>query len=247
MKAYIYKADTKEFLYDTLIQENPKQPGEYLVPPNSTLLEPPVQSGKVACFIDNAWVLKTDNRGHWQVKLSDVTFSKVDYIGEVQEGYQFISDEIYADYQADKQKYKVVDGVFKDISNTAEYLAIVKGRKQNENTYKAQGAIENGFVVYKDAQFETNAQTVGDMTATRDLMKEKGIASWQWLSKDDQTITLTVEDFVDLGVLIATFKNQVWNVKYLGFKTQIQNAQTVAEVNAIVINYDILSILEEIN
>lgn len=128
MKAYIYDKTTKEFLYDTLIQENPKHAGEYLMPPYSTLLQPPSQDGKVACF-EGTWILKTDHRGHWQVKLADLTFSKVDYIGDAKEGYQFISDEVYDDYQSDHDKYKVVDGVFTDISDTEEYAEIKRQKE----------------------------------------------------------------------------------------------------------------------
>jgi len=129
MKAYIYDETTKELLYDTIAQQDPLNPSEWIMPPNSTLSEPSYSEGKIACFIDDVWVLKTDHRKHWQVKLANVTFSKVDYIGEAQTGYQFISDEVYADYQADNDKYKVVDGVFTDISGTAEYEEIKRQKE----------------------------------------------------------------------------------------------------------------------
>ena len=139
MEAYIYDEITKEFLYETIVQENPLQKEEWLMPNNSTLLIPPFkEEGMAVCFIDDRWVLKTDHRGHWQVKLDDVTFSIVDYIGKAHEGYQFISDEVYADYQADNDKYKVVDGVFIDISDTQEYLDI--------KTQKRQADFENKFL-----------------------------------------------------------------------------------------------------
>ena len=53
MKAYVYDKDTKEYLYETTIQENPKHPGEYLMPDNCTLIEPKsFSTGTATCFIN---------------------------------------------------------------------------------------------------------------------------------------------------------------------------------------------------
>ncbi len=46
-----------------------------------------------------------------------------------------------------------------------------KNKKHEENTRLAKLAVENGHVIFKDAKFETNAQTVGDLTATMLLMQ----------------------------------------------------------------------------
>lgn len=129
----------------------------------------------------------------------------------------------------------------------AEILAEKRNAKNEENTSKAQQAIQDGYVVFKEAQFETNTQTCSDLTSTMLIMQAGGIESYDWLSKDDKVVTLTLEDFGTLGGLIATYKNQVWNVKYLGYKEQIANAQTVAELDAIVIDYDVPTINEEID
>lgn len=106
-----------------------------------------------------------------------------------------------------------------------------------ENTVKAKMAVENGYVIFEDAQFETNAQTVGDLTATMLLMQASGIETYNWLSKDDQIVELTLEDFGTLGGLIAGYKAHIWNEEYMEFKRQINNAQTIEELKAIVIEY----------
>lgn len=126
--------------------------------------------------------------------------------------------------------------VFED-EHLGEILASAKAAKQQENTEKAKQAVENGHVVFKNAEFETNAQTVGDLTATMLLMQAGGIETYMWLSKDDQAVALTVEDFGTLGGLIAEYKNSVWQEKYINYKTQIEQAQTVDAVNAIVLDY----------
>ena len=119
----------------------------------------------------------------------------------------------------------------------AEEIARLKVELFYENADKAKAAVENGYVEFKDAQFETNAQTVGDLTATMLLMQASGIETYAWLSKDDQVIELTLEDFGTLGGLIAGYKAHIWNEEYMEYKRQINNAQSVAELKAIVIEY----------
>lgn len=118
-----------------------------------------------------------------------------------------------------------------------EQLEQAKEDKNLENTMKAKMAVENGYVEFKNAQFETNAQTVGDLTATMLWMQTYGIETYTWLSKDDKIVTLTLADFGILGGLIAGYKAHIWNEEYLSFKTQIDNAETVEEVKTIEIEY----------
>lgn len=112
-----------------------------------------------------------------------------------------------------------------------------KNKKQEENTRLAKLAVENGHVVFKGAEFETNAQTVGDLTATMLLMQAGGIETYSWLSKDDRVVALTVEDFGTLGALIAEYKNTIWQEKYIAYKAAIEQAETIEAVNAIDIDY----------
>ena len=131
MLGYIYDKDTKEFLKSVIIQENPKHAGEYLMPDNCTLIEPKnFSTGTATCFINGNWIEITDHRKHYQVNLETLEFTIVDYLGDAQEGYQFITDEVYADYQTDNEKYKVIDGVFTDISDTEEYQEILRRRER---------------------------------------------------------------------------------------------------------------------
>ena len=116
-------------------------------------------------------------------------------------------------------------------------LAEAKSKKQAENTTKAKQAVENGHVVFKGAEFETNAQTVGDLTATMLLMQASGLETYLWLSKDDQSISLSIEDFGTLGGLIAEFKNTIWQEKYIAYKSAIEQAETIVAVENIVIEY----------
>ncbi len=118
-----------------------------------------------------------------------------------------------------------------------EIFDMAKEQKVNENTLKAKEAVESGYVIFKEAQFETNSQTVGDLTATMLLMQAAGIETYNWLSKDDKVVELTLEDFATLGAAIAAYKNSIWNTKYLNYKTPIDEATTIEELEAIIIDY----------
>lgn len=147
-----------------------------------------------------------------------------------------ISDEVHINldkYIWDKNKKELIINPNYD----AEQLELAKTYKNLENTLKAKMAVENGYVEFKNAQFETNAQTVGDLTATMLLMQASGIDNYEWLSKDDKVIILSLADFGTLGGLIAGYKAHIWNEEYLNYKQQIDDAKTVEEIEAIEIIY----------
>lgn len=153
----------------------------------------------------------------------------------------FQTDEaLYTDYLENPLKY-IWNGksVVLNPNYEQEQIQAKKDDLNNENTAKAKQAVENGYVEYKNAEFETNAQTVGDLTATMLLMQASGLESYQWLSKDDQVVELALNDFGILGGLIAGYKAHIWNDEYMGYKTQIEEAQTMEELNAIVIDYEV--------
>ena len=113
----------------------------------------------------------------------------------------------------------------------------LKNLLNEENTKKAKQAVEQGYIEFHDALFETNSQTVSDLTSAMLIMKESEMSVYPWLSMDDKYIELTLEDFGTLGGLIAGFKAHIWNTEYLGYKTRIALAQTVEELKNIVISY----------
>lgn len=118
-----------------------------------------------------------------------------------------------------------------------EASEFLRAKLNEENTTKAKEAVEQGYVEFKEAQFETNAQTVGDLTATMLLMQASGLETYQWLSKDDKVVELSLEDFGTLGGLIAGFKAHIWSEEYLTYKQQIAQAQTYEDLKEIVIEY----------
>ena len=139
------------------------------------------------------------------------------------------------------EKYVLENGSY--VKQDEEYfhnkIEDLKKSKHYENTQKAKQAIENGYVKFNGAEFETNTQTVSDLIATMLIMQSNGISAYGWLSKDDIKVDLTLENISFLGGLIADFKNMVWGEKYLYFKTLIEKAETVEDLENIVIDYNI--------
>ena len=79
------------------------------------------------------------------------------------------------------------------------------------------------------------------MSATANLMQAQGIEATQWLSKDNIPIELTLSDFLNIGGLILNYKTNLWTNVYAGFEAQIEAAQTIEDVENIVINYNVFS------
>lgn len=157
-----------------------------------------------------------------------------------------ISPDLWAEFctLTISKEYDIIDGELVDLRQSAEYIADkfekAKNEKFAENIQKAKQAIENGFVIFKNAEFETNAQTVGDLTATMLLMQASEMETYTWLSKDDKEVELTIEDFGTLGGLIAQFKGDIWQNKYVGFKAAIEQAETIEKLDEIIINYEVI-------
>ena len=81
------------------------------------------------CFINNEWVETLDHRKQPQINLTTLEISDCDYLGEVHEGYQFITVEVKEEYLADTDKYTVKDGVFVKRSDE-EYQQIKTSKRQ---------------------------------------------------------------------------------------------------------------------
>lgn len=132
------------------------------------------------------------------------------------------------------ETYILVDGVY---VTKEEQLSLAKTQKKAECLQKAIEAEENGSVLYKNAVFETSASNMAKLTSQFAMIQVGLIDSVQWLSKDDVQMELTSEDIMALGQLIADYTGALWNVQYLNFMEQIENANSLEELNLINIEY----------
>ena len=85
MKWYRYNPDTLEYEHPVVCQPNPARPGEFLIPPSATELEPPSAGDHETAVFQlksNNWTVKPDYRKteYW---LPDGSNHKIEQIGEV--------------------------------------------------------------------------------------------------------------------------------------------------------------------
>ena len=85
MEWYRYNQNTMEYEHPVNCQPNPARPGEFLIPPSATELEPPsIKEHEIQVFQPQSktWIIKPDYRGtkYW---LPDGSHHKIEQIGEV--------------------------------------------------------------------------------------------------------------------------------------------------------------------
>lgn len=247
MLAYRYKEDTKEFEEIIEAQENPVD-GGYFCPGHSTFKEiPPYEEGQIAIFnIDeDEWEIKEDHRNHYQVKLDDMTFSEVDFIGSANEGYQFITDEEYNNYIEDNDRYKIVNGVFTDVSDTPEYKALkleqAKDSKYQEALDEAYNYLDNEAAFQFSATYHVEAtkENMNSFSMAAIAIEKELIPYHEWTSKEDNVRKFNMEECLTVALGIKAIQSEVWNQKFITYKNAIKKAKTIEAVNNIRINYTI--------
>ena len=88
MKLYNYNAFTKEFTKATDAKESPLEKGQFLIPANATVEEPPeTREGYVSLWNGSEWVLTEDNRGIIVYDISTKASATVNYTGKIKSGF----------------------------------------------------------------------------------------------------------------------------------------------------------------
>lgn len=242
MNIYHYDRNTKEYLFTGIADADPaatKLKGEFvpLVCANATLIEPPeTTKNQVACFINETWIIKPDYRTTHKIVTDQLLIVDITEIGDPQ-GYK-VENELAKEIKNSPSLF-MWDGNEVLVKKSSKILLVeAKQTKQQENLNKANEAVLKGYVRYKGCQFETNTDNQSNMTATANLMQAQGIETTQWLSKDNIPIELTLEDFLNIGGLILNYKTNLWTNIYAGFEAQIEAAQTIEEIENIIVNYE---------
>lgn len=134
MRVYNYDAETKEYTGFESAMENPERKGDYLIPANATTVQVSDEypQNTIPVFNGIEWELKEDFRGKSVINLEDLTISKVDYIGEIKDGFQIIDAETEQDFILHPECYKVVDNEFKSIVGTDEYAQYLENEFEKE-------------------------------------------------------------------------------------------------------------------
>jgi hypothetical protein len=127
MKIYIYDKDTKEFLYSTDAQENPKKSGEYLYPKSSTTIIPPQQEEyKTAVFNGEFWDIVPDYRRAKVIDLNTLETVEIKTLGKLKSDYMLYSDYILTDEY--KNRFKEQEKQDR-INNILAEMSVLDGKR----------------------------------------------------------------------------------------------------------------------
>ena len=143
----------------------------------------------------------------------------------------------YDDYCNNPNKY-IYNKETMSISINPDYQNILlqeeKNKKLEENDQKRDERLASG-VEYKDIMWDCDTDQKANLLGVAQFMNEGD--SIRWYGMDNESAVLTKADMMELGALIVSLTNAVWtqnaNIKY-----QIEQAQNIAEVQKIYVDYN---------
>ena len=131
--------------------------------------------------------------------------------------------------------------VLKDAEWYAQELERVKEAKLKENETIREQFLVSG-VIYKNILWDSDIEQKLNISVQVASMGDEDVITW--VSMDGVTsLECTKQDLVNIGMLLTQMTAYVWQYKNPEIKVAINNAQTIEEVEAIEIVYD----LDEIN
>ena len=153
-----------------------------------------------------------------------------------------VAKEYYDNYQLYGNDYYIYDNG--EIVVNPEYETIklneAKQAKYDEALSKAYEYEENGTVEYKNCVFEMSKSNRDNLRDTVDALVATGQTETTWNDKNDELVILTLEDIqhIRLNLILGNIQ-KLWITDYPNYLEQIDNAETVKEVEAIIIDYEI--------
>lgn len=120
-----------------------------------------------------------------------------------------------------------------------ELLQSVKDAKYSEALTGAKDFIDNGAVFQFDENnsIEATDGNIGKMTAYALGFQTGTIEAVAWTSKEDNVLILNANDVLRILTGLGEIQSDVWNVQFVNYKNQIEQAATLQDVERIVIHY----------
>lgn len=113
-------------------------------------------------------------------------------------------------------------------------LLLLKKQEKVQLNDTARDEALYGGVTYQNVLFDSDTDQKINLLATIDTMKDTDTMTWYGM--DNQGLLCTKQDLVNIGQLIIQLHSYCWNMNAY-IKEQIEEAQTIEEVEAIVIDY----------
>lgn len=194
-------------------------------------------------IIEN-WNIEPDYRKNFVKVDNGLNVYEITTIGE-QEGFIIVTREIGEDIKADKDWYKIVDGeIVKKTQEEYEQetLEHAKQAKLCENETIREKFLVSG-VEYKNILWDSDIEQKLNLSIQLSSMGDEDVITW--VAMDGITsLECTKSDLLAIGNILTKMTAYVWQYKNPMIKTAINNAQTIEELNAIKIVYDLGEINE---
>ena len=116
-----------------------------------------------------------------------------------------------------------------------EKLENAKNIKIFENDDIRNATLNQG-VTYQDILFDSDTDQKINLLATVSMMSDTDTIEWFGMNND--SLICTKQDLINIGGLITELHSFVWN-KNAEIKTEINEAETIEEVESIKIDYNI--------
>lgn len=143
------------------------------------------------------------------------------------------------------RKYKIVETeeALEAWGYTAEeQLEQAKTAKYTEANQKAFEYLESGEAVFTYAEGKSIEATDGNiaklgLALVNFILQQDYTSTIEWNTKENENVQLNAEQLQVIVAGLQAIQAEVWTVEFVAYNTQIAEAQTIEEVNAIVINY----------
>lgn len=114
-----------------------------------------------------------------------------------------------------------------------------KESKYQEALSKAKLFIDNGAVYQFDENnsIEATDGNIGKMTAYALAFQTGTVDKVYWTTKEDNVLELNADDILTILTGLGEIQSEIWNIKFVAYKTAIEQATTVEQVENIVIDY----------
>lgn len=121
-----------------------------------------------------------------------------------------------------------------------EKLKEAKDAKYQEALIGAKDFIDSKAVYQFDENnsIEATDGNIGKMTAYALGFQTGTIEHVYWTSKEDNVLELDAQDVLRILTGLGEIQSNVWNIQFVAYKNAIENALTIQDVEAIVIDYE---------
>lgn len=214
----------------------------YSLPAFATFIEPPKTKKQETVIFDiqkQSWVKVPDYRGLYQVDDKMIP-EEVLKLGELPEGYIPITKAQALKIEEDPIYYIIEDNqLIINPQYKEQKLANTKENKYQEALKGANNFINNeaSFQFDENNSIEATDGNIAKFTAYAVGFSTGQLEQVYWTTKEDNVIVLNAEDVQNILLGLGSIQGDVWNVQFVAYKTAIDEATTVAEVERIVINY----------